>query len=161
METTISAPQNQLTHPADPSAQQTVGMDTSGTGGVLEGEMTAEPEGIPHARGPSLLGVEDMGLQDGKGVEMTLLNKEAESDAANPSAEDSTTATTQETAASADITDTATTATSLAASTAEKDGTPDADADGDGDITLSDEPTIPQAQGVSGEGGGGGEGENK
>ncbi|PLB55252.1 hypothetical protein P170DRAFT_432784 [Aspergillus steynii IBT 23096] len=29
-------------------------------------------EDIPHARGPRVLGVEDMGLQDGKGVEMTL-----------------------------------------------------------------------------------------
>ena len=27
---------------------------------------------VPHARGPALLGVEDMGLQDGKGVEMDL-----------------------------------------------------------------------------------------
>lgn len=31
-----------------------------------------QPEEIPHARGPSVLGVEDMGLQDGKGVEMVL-----------------------------------------------------------------------------------------
>ncbi|KAK1149295.1 hypothetical protein N8T08_006517 [Aspergillus melleus] len=29
-------------------------------------------EDVPHARGPRVLGVEDMGLQDGKGVEMTL-----------------------------------------------------------------------------------------
>ncbi|KAF7160912.1 hypothetical protein CNMCM5623_006474 [Aspergillus felis] len=29
-------------------------------------------EEIPHARGPPILGVEDMGLQDGKGVQMTL-----------------------------------------------------------------------------------------
>ncbi|KAH1495855.1 hypothetical protein LV164_000275 [Aspergillus fumigatus] len=29
-------------------------------------------EEIPHARGPPIVGVEDMGLQDGKGVEMTL-----------------------------------------------------------------------------------------
>lgn len=27
---------------------------------------------MPHARGPILLGVEDMGLQDGKGVEVSL-----------------------------------------------------------------------------------------
>ncbi|RAO65849.1 uncharacterized protein BHQ10_001861 [Talaromyces amestolkiae] len=31
-----------------------------------------QPEEIPHARGPSVLGVEDLGLQDGKGVEMVL-----------------------------------------------------------------------------------------
>lgn len=29
-------------------------------------------EEIPHARGPAVVGVEDMGLQDGKGVEMSL-----------------------------------------------------------------------------------------
>ncbi|KAJ6089642.1 hypothetical protein N7467_004858 [Penicillium canescens] len=36
---------------------------------------TASPEPsdeVPHARGPIVLGVEDMGLQDGKGVEMNL-----------------------------------------------------------------------------------------
>jgi hypothetical protein len=33
---------------------------------------TDSSEDIPHARGPRRLGVEDMGLQDGKGVEMTL-----------------------------------------------------------------------------------------
>ncbi|KAJ5448915.1 Protein phosphatase 4 core regulatory subunit R2 [Penicillium cf. griseofulvum] len=40
-----------------------------------EGAATASPEPsdeVPHARGPVLLGVEDMGLQDGKGVEMRL-----------------------------------------------------------------------------------------
>lgn len=29
-------------------------------------------EEVPHARGPPIVGVEDLGLQDGKGVEMTL-----------------------------------------------------------------------------------------
>jgi hypothetical protein len=36
---------------------------------------TASPEPsdeVPHARGPILLGVEDMGLQDGRGIEMSL-----------------------------------------------------------------------------------------
>ncbi|KAJ5476516.1 Protein phosphatase 4 core regulatory subunit R2 [Penicillium sp. IBT 31633x] len=40
-----------------------------------EGATTASPEPsdeVPHARGPILLGVEDMGLQDGKGVEVSL-----------------------------------------------------------------------------------------
>ncbi|KXG53007.1 Protein phosphatase 4 core regulatory subunit R2 [Penicillium griseofulvum] len=40
-----------------------------------EGAATASPEPsdeVPHARGPVLLGVEDMGLQDGKGIEMRL-----------------------------------------------------------------------------------------
>ncbi|KKZ63451.1 hypothetical protein EMCG_02262 [[Emmonsia] crescens] len=31
-----------------------------------------ELEEVPHARGPNILGVEDMGLQDGKGVQMSL-----------------------------------------------------------------------------------------
>ncbi|KAJ5662272.1 uncharacterized protein N7477_009888 [Penicillium maclennaniae] len=30
------------------------------------------PDEVPHARGPALLGVQDMGLQDGKGVEVNL-----------------------------------------------------------------------------------------
>ncbi|KAL1868825.1 hypothetical protein Plec18167_008130 [Paecilomyces lecythidis] len=34
-------------------------------------------EDAPHARGPSVLGVEDMGLQDGKGIEMTLSSQAA------------------------------------------------------------------------------------
>ena len=31
-----------------------------------------DPEATPHARGPAILGVEDLGLQDGKGVQMSL-----------------------------------------------------------------------------------------
>ncbi|CRG92293.1 hypothetical protein PISL3812_09350 [Talaromyces islandicus] len=31
-----------------------------------------QPDEVPHARGPPVVGVEDLGLQDGKGVEMTL-----------------------------------------------------------------------------------------
>lgn len=34
-------------------------------------------EELPHARGPTVVGVEDMGLQDGKGVEMSLSPAEA------------------------------------------------------------------------------------
>ncbi|OKL60237.1 hypothetical protein UA08_04807 [Talaromyces atroroseus] len=38
-----------------------------------DGERTSpQPEEIPHARGPSVVGVEDLGLQDGKGVQMVL-----------------------------------------------------------------------------------------
>ena len=36
----------------------------------------ADTEELPHARGPPVVGVEDMGLQDGKGVEMPLSNGE-------------------------------------------------------------------------------------
>ena len=41
-----------------------------------------ESEEIPHARGPPVLGVEDLGLQDGKGVEMVLDTKTGNSAAA-------------------------------------------------------------------------------
>ncbi|KAJ5281192.1 Protein phosphatase 4 core regulatory subunit R2 [Penicillium angulare] len=55
---------------------------------------TESPDEVPHARGPAVVGVEDLGLQDGKGVEMNLeaqqtatANDPAESNAA--SSEDS------------------------------------------------------------------------
>ncbi|PGH11618.1 hypothetical protein AJ79_04758 [Helicocarpus griseus UAMH5409] len=43
---------------------------------VAEGEQADaqgdDVEDVPHARGPTILGVEDMGLQDGRGVQMSL-----------------------------------------------------------------------------------------
>ncbi|PYI12390.1 hypothetical protein BO78DRAFT_392250 [Aspergillus sclerotiicarbonarius CBS 121057] len=65
--------------------------DQTGTGVVPSTVETAETNGnegaggspppdaledIPHARGPSVIGVEDLGLQDGKGVEMDLSSAE-------------------------------------------------------------------------------------
>ncbi|KAJ5631084.1 uncharacterized protein N7484_011184 [Penicillium longicatenatum] len=44
---------------------------------ATSGSPPAESDEVPHARGPSLLGVEDMGLQDGKGVEMNLEAQQA------------------------------------------------------------------------------------
>lgn len=41
----------------------------------------ADSEEMPHARGPPVVGVEDMGLQDGKGVEMPLSNVDGGGDA--------------------------------------------------------------------------------
>ncbi|ODM22726.1 hypothetical protein SI65_00315 [Aspergillus cristatus] len=41
----------------------------------------ADSEEVPHARGPPVVGVEDMGLQDGKGVEMPLSNVDGAGDA--------------------------------------------------------------------------------
>lgn len=35
-------------------------------------------EDVPHARGPPVVGIEDMGLQDGRGIEMTLSQDEGE-----------------------------------------------------------------------------------
>ncbi|KAL4913401.1 hypothetical protein BDW62DRAFT_214294 [Aspergillus aurantiobrunneus] len=143
--TTAPTLQNQLlTQHADTTEQQTVPVDSGNA--VLEGEVTAEPEHLPHARGPSVLGVEDMGLQDSKEVEMTLLTKEAgTAEAASLGGESETLAPQQPNQVSASGT-----AESVAgSSTAQKDA--DADADGDGDITLSDEPNISQ----------GGQGEKK
>ncbi|KAJ5777815.1 hypothetical protein N7520_001061 [Penicillium odoratum] len=45
---------------------------TEGEDAVISGSAPAESDEVPHARGPSVVGVEDMGLQDGKGVEMNL-----------------------------------------------------------------------------------------
>lgn len=37
-----------------------------------ESHTSPPPDEIPHARGPPVVGVEDMGLQDGRGIEMSL-----------------------------------------------------------------------------------------
>ena len=47
--------------------------DNTATAGSPPADSTEE---LPHARGPAILGVEDMGLQDGQGVEMTLDEQE-------------------------------------------------------------------------------------
>ena len=131
-----------LSQPADLTPQEHVG-----TGGsVLERETPAEStEEVPHARGPSVLGVEDLGLQDGKGVEMTLQGKETEADAHSSTAESSTLrGSTHESVTGAGTTESATQGQK------DEDAKPDAvaitaaTADGDGDITLSDEPHISQ-----------------
>ncbi|OOF95720.1 hypothetical protein ASPCADRAFT_207059 [Aspergillus carbonarius ITEM 5010] len=72
-------------------AAEGTGPDQIGTGAVASTAETAEMNGnegaggspppdaledIPHARGPSVVGVEDLGLQDGKGVEMDLSSAE-------------------------------------------------------------------------------------
>ncbi|KAH8427989.1 uncharacterized protein LDX57_005695 [Aspergillus melleus] len=76
-------------------------------------------EDVPHARGPRVLGVEDMGLQDGKGVKMTL-----------PAAEDNSSKQSddQQERSGQPVPDNDTT----------KQATDKEDADGDGDIVLGD-----------------------
>ncbi|KAF9883160.1 hypothetical protein FE257_004045 [Aspergillus nanangensis] len=67
--------------------QPTVHLPQPATG-VIENqtmEGTGSPPGdaaddVPHARGPQVIRVEDMGLQDGQGVEMTLTNPDDTSD---------------------------------------------------------------------------------
>jgi hypothetical protein len=85
-----------------------------------------------------------LGLQDGRDVEVTLLNKETEGAGASSTGDSSTPIATSEQpgheSAPSDSDSTAVTATAQK----DKDTDADADADGDGDITLSDEPTIPQ-----------------
>ncbi|RJE21630.1 hypothetical protein PHISCL_06036 [Aspergillus sclerotialis] len=59
---------------------------------AAEGETLRDPtsppsdtsEEVPHARGPPVVGVEDMGLQDGKGVEMPLASVEDGSSSEQP-----------------------------------------------------------------------------
>ncbi|OJJ05656.1 hypothetical protein ASPVEDRAFT_64648 [Aspergillus versicolor CBS 583.65] len=144
MATTTPTLQNQLlTQPTDSTSQPVVA--TEGDGTILEGELTAEPtDGVPHARGPSVLGVEDLGLQDGRDVEVTLLNRETEGAGASSTGDSTIPIATSEQpgheSAPSDSDSTAVTATAQK----DKDTDADADADGDGDITLSDEPTIPQ-----------------
>ncbi|OJJ74710.1 hypothetical protein ASPBRDRAFT_193412 [Aspergillus brasiliensis CBS 101740] len=58
-----------------PSTAETatvVTADTNGNEGASEPPSAEALEDIPHARGPSVVGVEDLGLQDGRGVEMDL-----------------------------------------------------------------------------------------
>ncbi|OJJ97862.1 hypothetical protein ASPACDRAFT_45162 [Aspergillus aculeatus ATCC 16872] len=53
-----------MTGEIDPENEVMGGMESMPTEPVVED--------VPHARGPPVVGVEDLGLQDGKGVEMTL-----------------------------------------------------------------------------------------
>ncbi|KAJ5709708.1 Protein phosphatase 4 core regulatory subunit R2 [Penicillium malachiteum] len=77
---------------------------------------TAESDEVPHARGPSVLGVEDLGLQNGKGVEMNLEAQQiASADGANDEAP-----------------------ANLGASTEAKTDIESNPADKDGDIVLED-----------------------
>ncbi|CDM36902.1 hypothetical protein DTO013E5_3006 [Penicillium roqueforti] len=58
--------------PTQPGEQDTttlLSVETDETVATASPELSDE---VPHARGPMLLGVEDMGLQDGKGVEVRL-----------------------------------------------------------------------------------------
>ncbi|EAU36419.1 predicted protein [Aspergillus terreus NIH2624] len=65
------------------TTQQTIVQSQAAPGGIenkaMEGSGSPPAdvaEDVPHARGPQIIGVEDMGLQDGHGVEMTLSNPE-------------------------------------------------------------------------------------
>ncbi|KAL2799541.1 hypothetical protein BJX66DRAFT_293103 [Aspergillus keveii] len=133
--TTVPGLQQQLlTQPVDAATQEQQPTVAASEG--AEGEMTTEPtEEIPHARGPSVLGVEDMGLQDGKGVEMTLLSTDAGTD--NQPSSTGQSAVEQPSAQESSTGAGDSTLTTAAAVSGD-------DADGDGDITLSDEPIIPQ-----------------
>ncbi|EEP75752.1 predicted protein [Uncinocarpus reesii 1704] len=77
----------------------------------------SEDEDIPHARGPAIIGVEDMGLQNGKDVQMTL------------SASETNGTTTQEPQPDKNV-----------------DTSAGLDKDGDGDIVIDDVPAGPAIQ---------------
>lgn len=91
--------------------------DIVGTTGAAEHDDSAaavvsspppdQSDEVPHARGPQILGIEDMGLQDGKGVEMNLGDQGASEDSqgtdgANDSALSATEAQTTSDSATAD-----------------------------------------------------------
>ena len=72
---------------------------------TLEGEETANasgstsaesPDEVPHARGPQVLGIEDLGLQDGKGVEMDLVEHGVDDMVTGDGAADAHPSTTEE-----------------------------------------------------------------
>jgi hypothetical protein len=93
---------------------------------ALEGTGSPPPtdsEEVPHARGPPVVGVEDMGLQDGKGIEMPLSNVDGTSDA--PSGDNATKQPVQEKDNEESKQDSA---------SASEEGRKD----GDGDISLDD-----------------------
>lgn len=74
--------------PAATTQQSALQTHPTTTVPTVENEIGADPaspppensEEVPHARGPPVVGVEDMGLQDGKGVEMPLSNSESGSE---------------------------------------------------------------------------------
>lgn len=66
----------------------TPAIEENTTMGGSESPPPADTEELPHARGPPVVGVEDMGLQDGKGVEMPLSNGEGGEAAAAASKND-------------------------------------------------------------------------
>ncbi|PGH01825.1 hypothetical protein GX51_05005 [Blastomyces parvus] len=113
--------------------EQEAGVPTTaqmGTGGAAETQGD-ELEEVPHARGPNILGVEDMGLQDGKGVEMSLSTTPPRTDVVRSGGD-----------LAADLNDT------LQASTANDssgggDLKDDTDRDADGDIVIGDIPEKP------------------
>lgn len=62
--------------PAAAETVETQTMDTATTSNTTSSPPADTSEDVPHARGPQIIGVEDMGLQDGHGVEMTLSTPE-------------------------------------------------------------------------------------
>lgn len=58
---------------AIPTQQQNVAVpENEDSGATVSSPPPDQSEEMPHARGPPVLGVEDLGLQDGKGVQMAL-----------------------------------------------------------------------------------------
>jgi hypothetical protein len=104
----------------------------AGAATMTELQESEGAEEIPHARGPPVLGVEDLGLQDGKGVEMTLDIKADEPAEASSGGDDGT---------------------------RDQHNPADPDADADGDVVISDvvvekkEPESESSQGSASEGG--------
>ncbi|PKY07298.1 hypothetical protein P168DRAFT_302255 [Aspergillus campestris IBT 28561] len=77
--TTIDQHQQQQSSPhEEPTTTTTTTIETQAMEGAGGSPQSDPAEDVPHARGPPVVGVEDMGLQDGRGVEMTLSQGEGE-----------------------------------------------------------------------------------
>ncbi|KAL2361939.1 hypothetical protein RJZ56_005155 [Blastomyces dermatitidis] len=101
-----------------------------GEGRVAEAQGD-EVEEVPHARGPNILGVKDIGLQDGKGLEMSLSTSPPRTDVVRSGSD-----------SAADLKDTSQGATVNDPSSG-RDLKNDADRDADGDIFIGDIPEKP------------------
>lgn len=98
-----------------PQQQQTTAAGSRGQSPDSE-----DGDSVPHPRGPALLGVEDLGLQNGRGVEMTL-----------------ETAATNSTPHAADT----------GGETQGQQVSSELDADADGDVVIADVPEAGETQG--------------
>lgn len=105
-----------MQEPQDPSKEETITTHETTTlpsHSLTTETETAETDELPHARGPPVVGVEDMGLQDGKGVEMPLEGEGGDASEKKADGDDST------------------------GDSEQKEGEGDGK-DGDGDISLGD-----------------------
>lgn len=134
LETTITMQETTTLPTHHPPATSTV-VENEALGSTAS-PPPGEADELPHARGPPVVGVEDMGLQDGKGVEMPLSDGEegggGSSSGDNNDSKDHTTE--DEPAQETGDGDQKKQGTQASSSSSAEEGKKD----GDGDISLSD-----------------------